>query len=144
MSNFEDILNRPAAEIERPKPYPVGTYLCLVEGPIIAGTIGKDPKPIRTVKLKFLQTQEDVDQSAIEAAGGVIGKSIQHRFFITEQAVWRYKEFLVENLGIDESGKTLNEMASEAPGRQVYAKVRHRPSEDGTQIFSEIESFSRV
>lgn len=32
MADFTSILNKPMAETERPKPLPVGTYLCMVQG----------------------------------------------------------------------------------------------------------------
>lgn len=144
MASFQDILNKPASQIERPKPYPVGTYLFLVEGqPNIKENVGKNKNTVVEYTLRFLQPAEDVDQQALMEMGGVQGKTLKLGFWVTDDAVYRLKEFLVDHLGIPESG-SLREMLPQAAGQQVYGVIRHRTSEDGQQVYSEIASTAKV
>jgi len=131
MANFTDILNKPAEQIEKPKPRPVGTYLCVVNGPHKQREVkGKDGTefPVVDVNLKAMQAQEDVDQSALAESGGV-GFNIQNTFFLTNAEgndnSWPLKNFLENHLGISSQGKSLAQMLSEAPGKQVLATVKH-------------------
>ena len=74
MANFTDILNKPAETVEKPKPRPVGTYLCIVDGPHKQRDVkGKDGTeyPVVGFTFKTMQAQEDVDQAALAEAGGV-------------------------------------------------------------------------
>lgn len=147
MTSFTDILNKPAAAIEPPKPLPVGTYLAIVDGPGELAKIGKDQTDCVNFKLKLMQAQPDVDQGALQEAlngASLADKSVRHRLFITQASVWRLKQFLVEHLGIDDTGKSLGELLPEAPGRQVMVTLGHRASDDGQQIFTEVKGTAKV
>lgn len=147
MSSFQDILNKPAAEIEAPKPLPVGTYLALVDGQPEFNKIGKNNTDCVEFKLKLAQAGDDVDQAILleQLKGKPLSeKSIKHRLFITEDAVWRLKKFLVEDLGIEEGTRGLGEMIPEAMGKQVYVTLGHRPSDDGKQIYMEVKDTAKV
>jgi len=146
MANFQDVLNKPATDVKPPEPLPPGTYLCIVDGPGEFAKIGQKQTDCINWKLKPMQAQPDVDQAALTQA--LQGKTLQekmirHRSFITEESVWRLKEFLA-HLGVEEGSKTLGEMLPEAPGRQVLVTVGHRASEDGTQVFQEVKSTAKV
>lgn len=145
MTSFQDILRKPASQIERPKPVPVGTYLCLVQGqPAIRENVGKNKNTVVEFTLQLLQPQQDVDQQALMESGGANGKSVRHSFWITEDAVYRLKEFLENDLGIDLGDRSISEALPEAAGQQVLASIRHRSSEDGQQIYSEVAKTARV
>lgn len=126
MANFTDILNKPAEQIEKPKPTPVGTYLCIVDGPHKQREI--NDKPVIDINLKTMQAQDDVDQSALAESGGV-GKRIQNTFFLVnndgQENAFPLKNFLENTLGIEAAGKSLSQMLSEAPGKQLLATVKH-------------------
>jgi len=146
MANFQDVLNKPATDVKPPEPLPPGTYLCIVDGPGEFAKIGKNQTDCINWKLKPMQAQPDVDQAALTQSlqGKTLQeKTIRHRSFITEESVWRLKEFL-SHLGIEEGSKTLGEMIPEAPGHQVLVTVGHRASEDGTQVFQEVKSTAKV
>lgn len=146
MSNFTDILNKPAASIEAPKPLPVGTYLCLVDGPGEMGKIGKDQTDCVNFKLKCAQAQPDVDQAQlVEALKGASlqDKTIRHRLFITEAAAFRLRKFL-EDCGIEAGTKSLGEMISEAPGHQVMVTLGHRSSDDGQMVYMEVKDTAKI
>lgn len=145
MPSFTDILNKPAASVEKPKPYPVGTYLCLVDGPAEPREV--NDKPVIDFKLKPLQAQPDVDQAALASMGG-LGRPSRHTIFLTSQdgtpAEWPLRRFLEEHLGIECGSKTLMEMLAEAPGKQVYVTIKHTPSKDGTEIYANVAGTAKV
>lgn len=143
MPSFEEILNKPSTEIKPPPAYPVGTYHCLVDGPPAPGKSSQKQTDFLQFKFKILSPMQDVDaQQAAEQQ--IVGKIIQSDYYITETAVWRLKDMLVEHLGIEEGDKSLRELVSEAPGRQVLVKLRHEMSQDGKRIFHRVESTAHV
>ena len=146
MSSFQDILNKPAAEIEAPKPLPVGTYLCLVDGQPEHKTMGKNNTDCFEFNMKFVQPGPDVDQQAmLETLKGkaLNERSLKHRLFVTEDAVWRLKKFL-EDLGIELGTRGLGECIPEAMGRQVYLTIGHRSSDDGQSVYMDIKGTAKV
>lgn len=148
MANFQDILQKKASEIKPPPAYPVGTYHCLVDGPPAQEESSQKKTPCRTYKFKIIAPMGDVN--ATEAAEQqIVGKMISGQaagaaFYLTEDAVWRYKEFLTEHLGIEEGEKSLLELEAEAPGKQVLVKLRHEISQDGKRVFHRIDSTAHV
>ena len=147
MSNtdFQDILNKPVGDIERPKPYPVGSYVAIVEGLPKFEKVGENQTNCADFTLKLLQPGEDVDKLALMETP-INGKSIRHRVFLTEDSLWRAKKFLVDDLQIDDEGgrKSLTQLLNEAPGRQVMITIRHRPAKDGSVVYSEIAQTAKV
>ncbi len=146
MASFQDVLNKPAADVKPPEPLPPGTYLCLVDGPGEFGKIGKNQTDCINFKLKPMQAQGDVDPGTLQQSlngASLQDKTIRHRLFITEESVWRLKQFL-EHLGIEEGTKSLGEMIPEAQGKQVIVTLGHRASEDGTQVFQEVKGTAKV
>lgn len=146
--SFQDILSKQASEVKKPPPYPVGTYLAQIEGPGKFDKIGKDQTDIIDFQAKLLQPGEDVDQASLadyqEKTGNpVAGKTARVRFFLTEAAAWRLKDFLVETLGIPEVG-SLGELIPQASGKQLYVTIKHAVSQDGQNVYSEIGSTAKV
>lgn len=126
MANFTDILNKPAETIEKPKPRPPGTYLCIVNGPHKQKEV--NDKPVISLAYKTMQAQEDVDQTALAEAGGV-GNTIVQDFFLTtndgNDNSYQLLRVLTDHLGIEKSGKTLAQMLAEAPGKQILVSLKH-------------------
>ncbi len=126
MANFTDILNKPAEAVEKPKPRPVGTYLCIVNGPHAQREV--NDKPIVEIKLKTMQAQADVDQAALAESGGV-GNVVTQTFWLVNNDggdnSWPLVNFLENHLGIDKAGKSISQMLAEAPGKQVLATLKH-------------------
>lgn len=145
MPNFTDVLSKPMSDIEKPKPYPVGTYLAMVQGQPEVKEIGNDTKyEVIDFTMTIMQPQADVDTEALAAANYRQGRRMRHRMFATEENLWRIKQFLGDHLGIDVGGGTLRQAMAEAPGRQCLVTLRHRPSQDGTQIYDEIASTAKA
>lgn len=148
MANFSSILDRKAHEIEEPKAFPVGTYLVLLQGQYQTGESSVKKTPFVFFPAKVLMAQEDVSQSEVEAFGGVQGKELKGRqglqFYLTDESAYRLKEFLVDHLGIEPGDKSLKEMMTEAPGKQVLVTISHQPSDDGKRIFGQVAKTMKV
>jgi len=141
--DFSKILQKQATEIEKPKPLPIGTYLTVNQKlPEFKG-VGKNDTPCAEFGLVIVAPVE-VDQDALAAYGEVKGKNIRHRMFLTEGTEYRTKEELVNAFGLDEAGKNLGQLFNETINKQVLVTIKHRPSDDGTEIFHEVEALAAV
>ena len=148
MASFEEILKRKSSDIKPPEAYPVGTYHCLVDGPPTPGKSSQKQTDFLKYKFKILSVMQDVD-AAKAAEQQVVGKMIESDFYITDAAVWRLKEMLVDHLGIEDKAgtpqeKDLMEMVAESPGRQVLVKLKHEISQDGKRVFHRLDSTAHV
>lgn len=145
--NFSAILDQPVTEVKRPKPLPVGTYTCVMDGiPKHGKTNSEDPTDFVEFYFKPIQAGTDVDQAALtEALDGKILSDVKLRktFYVTPDAVYRLDAFLFEHLGI-EFGTSRKEAISQTPGRQVLATVIHAASKDGQAIYANVGSTARV
>lgn len=139
--NFNDVLDRPSDSIEKPKPLPVGHYLAAVKGQGELGHSKEKKTPQVEYTLQLLQAAEDVDQEALaEVLKGkaISEKTVKATFYLTEDAIWRLKEFL-DHCGIEGGTATLRERMMAAPGCQVLISIRHEPSKDGSNIFARFD-----
>lgn len=145
--SFSAILDQTVTEVVRPKPIPVGTYTCIVDGvPKLDKTKSADPTDVIEFTLKPVQAGADVDQAALqEALNGKTLSDVKLRltFYGTEAAIYRLDAFLIEHLGV-EPGTSRKEMVAQAPGRQVLATVVHAASKDGQAIYANVGSTARV
>jgi hypothetical protein len=65
-------------------------------------------------------------------------KSIKDTYYTTPDSLFRLTDVL-ENMGIDEDGKTIRQCLDETPNASLRILVGHRASEDGTQVFAEVK-----
>lgn len=142
--DFEAALNKRADEIEKPKPLPTGTYLCIVLPEQDFQKIGQKETPALNIQFRPLQAGEDVDTGALSEIEGWNNRKIRHTLWLTEDSLWRVKEFLTDVCEISSKGKSLREMFAELPGKQVWVQLGHRPSKDGTEMYTEVKSVSKV
>lgn len=140
--NFGALLDRPAADIERPKPLPQGSYTCVVKGLPRYDKSSKKHTEFVEFTLQPLTAGDDVDQEDLAAMGGIMNKTIRATYYVTEDSLWRLKKFL-EDLGIEESG-SLRSMIDEAPGRQVIAYMKHEGSDDGQAVYAKLSNTAPV
>jgi hypothetical protein len=153
MASFTDILKSKPSEFKAPQPFPVGTYHCLVDGPPAEEESSQKKTPCRVYKFRILKAGDDVDQAAA-AEQQVVGKFINGQgigtaFYKVPEAMFRYTEFLVEHLGIEQmhpdgTEKSFEELEAEAPGKQVLVKLKHELSADGKRVYSRVVSTAHV
>ena len=142
--NFGSILNKPMSQTERPKPLPVGSYICVVKGLPRFDKSSKKQTPFVEFTLQPLQAGDDVDAEALEDMGGIVNKTIRATYYTTEDAMWRLKKFLTD-CGIDEDdNKSFDQAISETPGCQVVAHLKHQASDDGEAVYAQISGTAAV
>lgn len=154
MSNFSSILDRAPSEIEKPKPLPVGTYTCVVNGLPTYDKSSKKQTDFVRFNLKVLAAGEDVDADDLSTwmqkpdgtTRSLADTQIRHDLYLTEDAAWRLKDFLT-HLGWDiedsENG-SMRQMIEQSAGRQVNVFMRHEASQDGTSVFAKVGSTAAV
>ena len=135
--HFASILDEAPTEINRPKPLPEGTYLCVVGQPE-EGKSSKKGTPFIKFPLKPIAAMDDVDEAALVEVGGIESKNLSTTYYITPDAVFMLDQFHSHcgiDLGEEVSRRVRN---SEVVNTQVLAVVKHRMSEDNTQSFAEV------
>jgi hypothetical protein len=139
MANFASVLDRKSAEIEKPKPYPVGG-LVIQLGQFKEVEMGKDKTPA----LEFESTIRDVmpDVNMADYGGTVVGKPYRLRFFLTEDSAWRLDDFLTKILQIPDDGSSLRQRLAQAPSRLCVVNNKHRPSADGSVVYNDQGTFA--
>ena len=140
--NFGALLDKPASDVERPKPLPQGSYHCIVKGLPRFDKSSKKFTEFVEFTLQPTAAGEDVDEEDLAAMGGIANKTIRATYYITEDALWRLKDFL-GHCGIEEDG-SLRNMIDQTPNCEVIAFIKHRASEDGQSVFAELAKTAPV
>lgn len=142
--NFGDLLDKPSSDIEKPKPAPQGTYQFAINGLYKEGKSSKKQTPYVEFLCSYQAAMDDVDEETLTTYGGIAGKQTKLTFYITEDAVWRLKKFLNEDLGIEEGDKSLRQMLDETPNCTFLGQVKHEASDDGENVFAKIDRTAPV
>ena len=136
--NFSSLLDEAPTEVNRPKPLPPGTYIWTVQAPVVYDKSTKKGTPYAQFTLRCIGAMDDVDQEELAEAGGFDGKTIKATFYETEDAIYRLDEFH-EHCGLDLTKKASRRTRNdEVINSQVLGTIRHRTSNDGTQIYAEL------
>lgn len=151
-ANITDILDRQASEIERPKPLPAGSYLCVVKGQPRHDKSAKKQTPFVEFTLGFLQAYDDVDENELKtsltkADGETVAltdKTMKATFYLTEGSAFMLTDFLTA-CGLDtDADASVRQLLEETPGCQVTATVKHEASQDGTSIYAKFGNFAKA
>jgi len=138
--NFSSILETTIDSIERPKPLPIGTYTCIIQGQPEYGESQQKKTPFVRFNLAILAAGEDVDQEELDAIGGVTDKVIKDTYYLTPDALWRLQEFLA-NAGVPkDSTLSLRQAIEEVTNQQLLVVIGHEASQDGKSIFSRVKT----
>lgn len=151
--NFTSILDKPAENLEAPKPIPVGNYLALISGPEVYSKVGANQTDMVSWPVKLIQPQADVDMAALNEAltskDGTVKSlgDVKQKFdqFLTEASAFMVRDFLANTLGIDPAGKSLRQMISEALGKQMIVTIKHGLTKgDNPRVFAQISDTAKV
>lgn len=137
--NFASILSASPTEVLRPPPLPIGTYLCTV-GPYEIGQSANTKTDYIEFELRPISAMEDVDQTILEESGGLDSRTLKHRFYITEDAVFLLDQFHVD-CGLDIAADGLDRAArnDEILNARVLAEVKHETARnDSGRIYPRI------
>lgn len=136
--NFASLLDETPDEVVRPKPLPAGTYHCVVSNEILYDKSSKKQTEFVRFYLRPYDAAEDVDPDELETAGGLDGKQISATFYLTPDSVYRLDEFH-QHCGVDLSVPLSRKLRNdECINAEVTAVIRHRSSDDGSQVFAEL------
>jgi len=138
MADFNTLMSKPMDEIERPKPLPAGTYTGIIVSHEFGKSSQKQTDFVRFM-IRVIAPGEDVDPEALKEYGQLGEKSLlRHDFYITEDAVFRLKEFLSDTLGI--RADSINAGLPQTTGMQVGVIVKHEMSQkDPSVVFATID-----
>ena len=149
--NFGTILDKPASEIERHKPLPQRSYVCVIKGLPRYDKSTKKQTEFAEFILQPLQAMDDVDEEALKAfflredgtSRTLADVQTKLTFYLTENSVYRLKDFLIDDLGIEEQ-ESLRPMMDQTPGCQCVMHIKHTTSEDGKSIYANVSSTAPV
>jgi hypothetical protein len=120
MVDFNALLSKPAEEFRRPPSLPAGSYFGTITEYKFDQTREKQTPYVRFT-FKNLEAGPDIDSDDLQGID-VAKRSMSTDFYITEDALFRLREFL-ESLGIPASGRTLTEMIPESVGMSVQLDI---------------------
>jgi len=143
-SSFESILDTPAADIERPKPLPIGTYTAVIKGLYEEGVSSQKKTPFVQFTFALTSAGEDVDTDELEAIGGITDKFLKNNstcFYLTPDALWRLTDFLESACAIDLSDKTVRQALGDTPNTEVRLVIIHEANQSGDQKFASVKKF---
>lgn len=125
-------------EIEKPKPLPPGSYVALVKRQEYDKS-SKKQTPLARFYLEVQSAMEDVDAEALAAFGDVKGKTLKHDLYITESSLFMLQDFVLNHIGLDLEGKSLEEAIPECVNQLVGVRVKNEIAQDGETTYATLE-----
>ncbi len=145
--NFGSVLDKPTEEIKRPPALPMGTYVFVCKGLPRQDKSSKKQTEFVEFTVNPIQAQDDVDADALkeftDAFGGIQDKVQKLTFYLTDNSIYRLKEFMIDDLKIEEE-ETLRPMLEKTVGAQFLGQIKHTPSDDGKGVYANIASTGPV
>lgn len=127
--DYASLLSVPLDQIKRPPAKPAGTYIGVIES--YKFDVSRQKKtPFVSFTISQLTPGPDVDQTLLEGIDLSKWKPSKD-FYLTEDALWRLKEFIESFPDIDSTGRQLNEILPELKGQMVQLEITQKPSDDG-------------
>lgn len=131
--DFSAILGASVGSAPQPKPLPEGTYSGVIDGvpKTQARNTKEGQKGVVTITIALQEAADDVDAEALAESGGLIRNDGRPRmvstdFWLTEDAMYRFDNFL-QGFGYNaDSGKSYQEAMEELDGREVTLSVKQR------------------
>lgn len=141
--NFGAILDKPTAEVVAPPTYPPGSYIAVIAGlPKMDKSTKKQTEYVE-FEMRPLQALEDVNEDDLKAFGPLGDGTLRLTFYLTEKSAYRLKEFLINDLQLEEQA-TIRPMLDETPGQQCVIHIKHTARDDGQRVFANISSTGPV
>lgn len=146
MANISDILNRPAEDVEAPKPLPPGSYNCVIKGLPEQGESSKKKTAFLRFTFQITSAGEDVDPEALTEyltakdgeVGSIAGRLVTSDYYLTDNALFMLTDMLAA-IGIDfTGGKSISTAIDETPNTECVVFINHEPSTDGKRFFARV------
>jgi hypothetical protein len=139
-ATFKTMLRKSMDDIKKPEPIPEGTYLGRIKGHSFEESSQKKTPFVRfNVIPHEPQAGVDTDDLAVALQGQPLStKKLRMDYYMTEEALFRFKD-LCTSLGIDTSGRSIEECVQETEGKEVLIDVIRAPSQDGESFYNNIK-----
>ena len=139
--NFKDLLDKKVEDTERPKPVPVGTYRLQIQGHEF-GRSSQKKTPYVRFSFKIVQPGEDAEMSDLEGINWG-KKTLRDDFYLTEDAMYRLRDFLEKNLQLNGTGRSFDELLPETKNMELEAYISQNPSqkEGDDSIYNNIDRY---
>lgn len=138
MSNFKDLLAKPAEAFKAPLAQPAGTYVGMITK-FEYGESRNKKTPYVRFSIRPMMAETDVDQEQL-AEFGPIGKEMNLDYYLTDDAVYRLSEFIEKTGG--NTKLPLQESIEVAVNKNIRFSVTHRMDKDRT--FAEVSQILGV
>src|SRR5215467_3262329 len=133
---FTSVLDQMPDEIDRPKPLPPGSYVCVIKERYIQDKSSLKETPYVEFALHPVEALENVDEEwlaeTLTRANGEKKKlsdmTIRARFYDTPEAGFRLKKFLLDDCQLENNG-SIGQIMDNTIGCQVVANIKHRSVE---------------
>lgn len=153
--DFAGILNRQSGDVERPKPLPIGEYTWKIKGLPNYDKSSKKGTPYAEFTCIPIQALDSVDADDLEEA--LTRKSGKKQlqdmvqkltFYLTEDALFRLKEFCINDLKVateeEADNMTLSALIELTPNAEFIGTIKHTPTNDGKGTFANIGATAPV
>lgn len=141
-TDFSHLLDIDSDSVKRPPAKPPGTYHAIIASTSF-GNSSQKGTPFCRFHFAGVNPGEDVDLDMAKDEDGTPIDFSKWKpttdFFLTEDALYRLKEFLV-SLGIPGTGRKIKEMIPEARNLPVLLTVSMKANDDGSGFFNRVES----
>lgn len=140
--NFSSVLDKPSSAIQKPKPFPVGSYIGVVKGPPKIDKSTKKQTEYSEYTIQVTQALSDVDEEALAAFGDIGQKTVRATFYHTDDSIYRLAEFL-DHCDIprkDDNGEdlTTRQRIPLVPNCTVGINIIHKVSDDGENVYANV------
>lgn len=129
--NWSDLAQTRVGDVEAPPLLPAGHYQALITGQPKADKSSKKQTLYYEFPVRLTEPMDDVDQDALEAAGGLNGKNGEHKltFYLSPKSLFMFTEFgqgmgASDDLNIPEMAAWLAEC-----GEPLVVTGKHEPNE---------------
>lgn len=142
--NFQEALNKPLNEIERPPLVPIGTYKAIVTKIPALETSADQKWDFLMFPIRLQEAQEDVSQEDLAEFGGLGPHAVMTRRFIFnkedqaafDRELFNLKRFITEHLKVEwDEGKTsLKEALDQTMNREFMVFIKHQPDKNDKEV----------
>lgn len=132
--NWDDLASTQLGTVERPPLKPAGHYLANIVGRGEQGTSSKKGTLYIEYPVTVTEALEDVDREELEAAGGPNFKG-KITFYLTQQSLWRFKEFAAGLGASDDMGVLEAAEHIATSGEPFVVEARHEQDQRDSKTY---------
>lgn len=144
-TSFEDILNMPFEDIERPKPLPQGQYVCIVKDFRRDKSTQKGTEFVEYL-LGIQEAYEDtVDQEELDEylnGAPLTATEVRYTIWLTPKSAYRFADFVRHCKVKVEKGASTEQVVPTVVNSEVIATIKHQSSRD--PITDEVRTYVNV